>query len=95
MSGRYAAYRRRRDSKGRTPWNKDLMQDLGEKRALLETMCKLLDIAHSVPDDIYNEVFRDNERSTSIDRIEWHVYLLKEQISSLEQAKLEYYNRGL
>ena len=38
-------------------WNKDLMQELGDKRALLEVMHNLLDIANSIPDEIYGEIF--------------------------------------
>jgi hypothetical protein len=73
-------------------WDKDLMKELGDKRALLETMCELLDIAHSVPDDIYNEVFFSSEDEDATDRIEWQIYMLKEKISILEQTKLEDYN---
>lgn len=73
-------------------WNKDLMQELGERRALLETMGKLLDIAYSIPDDIYNEIFSSSEDEFATDRIEWHIYMLKQDISNLEQAKLEDYN---
>ena len=73
-------------------WNKDLMQELGDKRALLEVMHNLLDIANSIPDEIYGEIFFITEEECAIDRIDATIAILEQDISRLENAKLEDYN---
>ena len=75
-------------------WNKDLMQELGDKRALLETMRDLLDIADSIPDEVYSEIFFISQEECAIDRIDAIITILEQDISRLENVKLEDYNNN-